>query len=51
MIPSIKGLHALSHLSYPNDLAVIDLITTEDKYCGLMHLEFFRIAIKKVFIH
>lgn len=40
-------------LFYENDLVcapVIDLISTEEKYCGLMHLEFLRIAIKNIFI-
>lgn len=47
---SIQVLHAPNHLSYPNDLAVIDLISSEENYCSLMHLEFFTIAIRKIFI-
>lgn len=50
---SIQGSCTQNLHWYQNDLAcapVIDFISTEEKYCGLMHLEFFRIAIRKVFI-
>lgn len=50
---SIQGSYIQNLLLYQNDFAcapVIDFISTEEKYCGLMYLEFFRIAIKKIFI-